>query len=210
MLRILETITDPGDPGKANEDALGHVQGQAGDHLWVIDGATDVADGSLIGNETGAHWLAQRASALFAEKAAGHGSDLRGLLKETIEVLARDFERERLRAPNGRHEWPSAAMMLLHAGQGCIDAANFADCGLVHLEDGMRHLVRRPLKGWADRLDEKVFVRVSRDALVNLHHVLRQERDEDAHGQVWVTGRKYPVHVSRRSWPLVRARLQRD
>ena len=136
MLHILETLTDPGDSGKANEDVLGHVRGQAGDHLWVIDGATDVADGPLIGNETGAHWLAQRANALFAEKAAGHGSDLRGLVKDAIEALARDFERERLRVPNGRHEWPSAAMMLLHAGQGCIEAANFADCGLVLLEDG--------------------------------------------------------------------------
>lgn len=136
MLRILETLSDPGDPGKANEDAFGHVTGQAGDHLWVIDGATDVADGPLIGRETGAHWLAQRASALLAEKAAGHGDDLRGLVQETIEALERDFERERLRAPNGRHEWPSAAMMLLHAGNGWIRAANFADCGLVLLEDG--------------------------------------------------------------------------
>ena len=136
MLRILETLTDPGDPGKANEDAFGHVKGQAGDHLWVIDGATDVADGPLIGAETGAHWLAQRASALFAEFAARHGDDLRGLVRETLEALARDFERERLRVPNGRHEWPSAAMMLLHAGKGWIRAANFADCGLVLLGDG--------------------------------------------------------------------------
>lgn len=136
MLRILETLSDPGDPGKANEDAFGHVKGQAGDHLWVIDGATDVADGPLIGAETGAHWLAQRASALFAGLAARHGADLRGLVQETLEALERDFERERLRLPNGRHEWPSAAMMLLHVSSGWIRAANFADCGLVLLEDG--------------------------------------------------------------------------
>ena len=136
MLRILETLSDPGDPGKANEDTFGHVKGQASDHLWVIDGATDVADGPLIGAETGAHWLAQRASALFADMAARHGDDLRGLVRETLEALARDFERERLRVPNGRHEWPSAAMMLLHVSSGWVRAANFADCGLVLLEDG--------------------------------------------------------------------------
>ncbi|MFN4355425.1 protein phosphatase 2C domain-containing protein [Parvibaculum sp.] len=136
MLRILETLSDPGDPGKANEDAFGHVKGQAGDHLWVIDGATDVADGPLIGTETGAHWLAQRASALFAGMAARHGDDLRGHVREVLEALERDFERERLRVPNGRHEWPSAAMMLLHVGGGWVRAANFADCGLVLLEDG--------------------------------------------------------------------------
>ena len=136
MLRILETLSDPGDPGNANEDAFGHVKGQAGNHLWVIDGATDVADGPLIGAETGAHWLALRASALFAELAARHGAALRGLVQETLEALARDFERERLRVPNGRHEWPSAAMMLLHVSSGWVRAANFADCGLVLLEDG--------------------------------------------------------------------------
>lgn len=132
MLHILETLSDPGDPGKANEDAFGY----AGGHLWVIDGATDVADGPLIGSETGAHWLAQRASRLFAGLAARHEADLRGLVRETLETLQRDFEQERLRVPNGRHEWPSAAMMLLHASEGWIRAANFADCGLVLLADG--------------------------------------------------------------------------
>lgn len=132
MLRIVETLSDPGIPGKANEDAFGH----AGDHVWVIDGATDVADGPLIGAETGAHWLAHNASALFAEHAAGFKDDLRGLVRRTIETLAARFERERLRAPAGRYELPSAAMALVHAGNGKLTCVNFADCGLILLEDG--------------------------------------------------------------------------
>ncbi|MBA4210789.1 MAG: hypothetical protein C0454_14795 [Parvibaculum sp.] len=132
MLRILEMLTDTGDPGKPNEDAFGF----AGAHAWVIDGATDVADGPLIGSETGAHWLAREASALFAAHAGRHGADLQGLVRFTIETLAARFERERLRAPNGRHEWPSAALALLHAGETKISFANFADCGLILLPDG--------------------------------------------------------------------------
>lgn len=131
MLRILETLSDPGIPGKANEDAFGHT----GSHAWVIDGATDVADGPLIGAETGAHWLAREASALFSRRAPVFGGDLRGLVRETIETLAARFKAERLRMPNGRYELPSAAMVLLDVGETVISCANFADCGLVLLDD---------------------------------------------------------------------------
>lgn len=131
MLRILETLSDPGIPDKPNEDAFGH----AGDHAWVIDGATDVTDGPLIDAETGAHWIANRASELFAELAASFGADLQGMVRQTIETLAERFGHERLRTPNGRYELPSAAMVLLHAGKDKLACANFADCGLVLVDD---------------------------------------------------------------------------
>ena len=114
MLRILETLTDPGDPDKPNEDAFGC----SGAHAWVIDGATDVTDAPILDGETGAHWLAHEASALFAENAARHGADLHGLVRHTMETLSLRFVQQQLRPPNGRHEWPSAAMALLHAGKG--------------------------------------------------------------------------------------------
>ncbi|MEQ8327049.1 hypothetical protein [Parvibaculum sp.] len=131
MLTILEILTDPGDPAKPNEDALG----SAGAHAWVIDGATDVTDGPVLDGETGAHWLAHEASALFAENAARYGADLHGLVRHTIETLSLRFAQRQLRPPNGRHEWPSAAMALLHAGEGKLACGNFADCGLILLED---------------------------------------------------------------------------
>lgn len=81
---------------------------------------------------------------------------------------------------------------------------------LVHLDSGMRHLVRRPLQSWEDQLDPTGFVRVSREALVNLSHVTWHEGDGHKCGLLRLTGRKEPVPVSRRHWPLVRARLQRD
>lgn len=136
MLTILETLTDPGRRQKPNEDAFGYAPNASPSHAWVIDGATDVAEGGLLADgETGAHWLAHRASALFAERAAMHGADLRRLVRGTIETLASDFETRRLRAPRGRHEWPSAAMVLLQAGNGKLICANFADCGLILLDD---------------------------------------------------------------------------
>ncbi len=81
---------------------------------------------------------------------------------------------------------------------------------LVHLESGMRHLVRRSLQSWEEQLDPGGFVRVSRKALVNLAHVTLHESDGHKCGLLRLTGRKDPVHVSRRHWPLVHALLQRD
>lgn len=81
---------------------------------------------------------------------------------------------------------------------------------LVHLESGMRHLVRRSLHSWEEQLDSGGFIRVSREALVNLAQVTLHETDGNKCGLLRLTGRKEPVHVSRRHWPLVRARLQRD
>lgn len=81
---------------------------------------------------------------------------------------------------------------------------------LVQLESGMRHLVRRPLQSWVEQLDDQDFVRVSREALVNLTHVILHEADAGKCGLLRLAGRKDPVHVSRRHWPRVRARLQRD
>ena len=39
-LEVLESLSLPGDPAKANEDAFGHV----GDDAVVIDGATPLGD----------------------------------------------------------------------------------------------------------------------------------------------------------------------
>lgn len=81
---------------------------------------------------------------------------------------------------------------------------------LVHLESGMRHLVRRSLQSWEDQLDADVLARAGRDVLVNLDHITLHEAAENKCGRLHVTGRRDPVPVSRRHWPLIRARLQRD
>lgn len=81
---------------------------------------------------------------------------------------------------------------------------------LVHLDSGMRHLVRRSLQSWEDQLDPACFARASREALVNLNQVILQEATGNKCGRLRLAGSSEPLPVSRRHWPLVRARLQRD
>lgn len=131
MLQILDTISDPGHADKPNEDAFGHGR----THAWVIDGATGVADSELLDGPSDARWLAETASALFAEYAETYGNDLAGLTRFTVEEMKRRFEAAQRRAPNGRYELPSAAMALVQSDGTHIHCANFADCRLALLAD---------------------------------------------------------------------------
>lgn len=80
---------------------------------------------------------------------------------------------------------------------------------IVWLSSGQRRLVRRPLKDWEESLAATDFMRIARDALVNLRHVVRYERTGDRGAHLWVTGRSEPARASFRHWPVVRAALTR-
>jgi len=113
----------------------------------------------------------------------------------------RDDDLVQLKTDTGSHFVPVRSITCIHA------ELNYT---LVQLASGMRHLVRRSLQSWAEQLDPDAFVRVSREALVNFAHVTQHEGDGHKCGLLRLDGRKEPVPVSRRHWPLVRARLQRD
>ncbi len=131
MLQILETISQGGRTDKPNEDAFGHTSR----HAWVIDGATGVADSELLGGPSDARWLSHTASTLFAQGAERFGGDLKALVRSAIEEMKLRYERKATRTPNGRYEWPSAAMMLVHSDGHALHIANFADCRLLLLGD---------------------------------------------------------------------------
>ena len=80
---------------------------------------------------------------------------------------------------------------------------------LVHLHSAPKQLVRRALKEWEAQLPATEFMRVSREAIVNLHHIERAERNEQKSGRLWLTGMSAPVDVSRRHWVEVRTRFER-
>lgn len=113
----------------------------------------------------------------------------------------RDDDLVHLRTDTGSHFVAVRSITCIHA------ELNYT---LVHLETGMRHLVRRSLQSWEDQFDREVLVRAGRDVLVNLDHVTLHEADENKCGLLHVTGGRDPVHVSRRHWPLIRAKMQRD
>ena len=82
---------------------------------------------------------------------------------------------------------------------------NYSD---LQLRSGERFLTRRTMKSWEDLLPTTQFMRVHRQALVNLASVERQRRDTRETAELFVTGAREPVHVSRSFLPDVEARMQ--
>jgi two-component system, LytTR family, response regulator len=82
---------------------------------------------------------------------------------------------------------------------------NYSD---LQLRTGERFLTRRTMKAWEDLLPAASFMRVHRQALVNLGSVERQRRDTRETAELVVTGAREPVPVSRSYLADVEARLQ--
>ncbi len=73
----------------------------------------------------------------------------------------------------------------------------------VHLMDRTRTLVLRTLKGWEELLSADAFVRIHRNAVINLDCVERVTAD----GEVELRGGMVKVEASRRELPALKMRL---
>lgn len=125
-LQIIDELSRPGSPSRPNEDAYG----TAGAFAWVIDGATGIGDFECLEGPSDAAWLAATASTLLAARIEAGETDLVGLLDGTIEELARRFEREQVRAPQGRYQRPTASILIARFDADGIDVAELGDCCL--------------------------------------------------------------------------------
>ncbi|HUR58247.1 MAG TPA: LytTR family DNA-binding domain-containing protein [Opitutaceae bacterium] len=81
---------------------------------------------------------------------------------------------------------------------------NYSD---VQLRTGERFLTRRTMKAWEDSLPATHFMRVHRQALVNLACIERQRRDTRETAELHVLGAREPVPVSRSYLGGLEARL---
>jgi len=79
----------------------------------------------------------------------------------------------------------------------------------LELASGERLLVRHTLKAWEDALPSPPFVRVHRQALVNLARLERVEHDDGGAPRLHLASGRAPVRIARREWPAVRALLPR-
>src|ERR1051325_7482606 len=92
-LQLLDSLSLPGDPAKANEDAFG----QRDQAAVVIDGATPLGDGLMPG-KSDAQWIAQfGARRLMAH--LGEGDGARKALRATLADTQKSFEDLRRHPP---------------------------------------------------------------------------------------------------------------
>ena len=88
-----------------------------------------------------------------------------------------------------------------------VSVAASGDATTVTTADGVRGRVPRSLRSWEERLPPKQFVRIHREALVNLQFVERIEEWSHEAFQVHVRGLVEPLTLSRRYAARLRARF---
>ncbi|HKY18050.1 MAG TPA: protein phosphatase 2C domain-containing protein [Rhizomicrobium sp.] len=127
---LLDSLSLPGDPAKANEDAFGHGEIAA----LVIDGATPLGDGLMPGPSDAA-WIAQ----FGARRLMAHLRDEKSARKALRAALAdtqKSFEALRRHAPEEMWQMPCASMMLAVPDHEELEFLWFGDCAALVQQEG--------------------------------------------------------------------------
>ena len=88
-----------------------------------------------------------------------------------------------------------------------VTVAAAGDATVVSIADGLHGRVPRSLKSWEERLPPKQFVRIHREAIVNLQFVERIEEWSHEAYQVHLRGQASPFTLSRRYAARLKARF---
>lgn len=129
-LAVLETISDPGKAGRANEDRLGFNDCAA----FVVDGATGLGDRQFMhGFGSDAAWIAEFATTrLLAQLTAE--SDPAALVRSVCAEAREAFFAVAGEQP--RYAWPLSALALVHATKEGLAFHGLGDSCLYLLEEG--------------------------------------------------------------------------
>ncbi|MEZ0170320.1 hypothetical protein [Microvirga sp. TS319] len=123
MFTILDKISWPGHPDKANEDICGVSQ----DWAWVIDTSIFPGTAPVVHPESDAAWLAAFADERLSNLAP-QAEDGAALIRHVMEEARTAY---RAVAPLERHEdfvtWPLGAMTLVRRRGNGLDAWTFGD-----------------------------------------------------------------------------------
>jgi serine/threonine protein phosphatase PrpC len=130
-LELVESLSLPGDPAKANEDAFSH----SGDAAVVMDGATMLGD-PLMPGASDAAWIAQfGVRRLMAHLKDGDGA--RKALRNALAETQKSFEALRRYPPEEMWQTPCASMMLAMQNDAGLECLWYGDCAaLVKQDDG--------------------------------------------------------------------------
>jgi hypothetical protein len=142
-LTVLDKISVPGRPDKANDDAMG----AAGSVAFVLDGATGLGDTPLLPGESDAAWVANFAAAALAAHAPGLAGDLDSLAFKAMSDVKAAFESQRLRETFARYEIPWATLAICGVTRGTFHTGFLGDSRiLVRDASGAVHHFGAPLK----------------------------------------------------------------
>lgn len=122
-LSLVQQVSVAGRVGTPNDDRVGCGH----KHAWVIDGATDLSEPGLVGDQGGAAWLATEADRLFS-----NASGSMPMMCETIfRGISVAYESVRRRDPQGPWEIPRAAFAAVAIEGESLVCAFAGDCAVL-------------------------------------------------------------------------------
>lgn len=140
-IKILDTVTDPGKPGRPNEDRFGHNA----DSAFVLDGATGLGERQFMaGHGSDAAWIAEFAAARLARR-LDPTIDVKLLLKDISTEARTAFEAEAGEQP--RYAWPLCSLSALRATPTGFEYFGLGDSCLYLLHDDGRSDFIIPIPG---------------------------------------------------------------
>ena len=127
---LLDSLSLPADPAKANEDAFAVEKNDA----VVLDGATGLGE-MLMPGPSDAAWIAHfGARRLMAHRRDGDSPQ--DALRHALADAEKSFTGLRRRPPKEKYEIPFASMMFVSAGENDFEALWFGDCAALALRPG--------------------------------------------------------------------------
>ena len=130
-ITILDSISDPGNPAKPNDDSFGHNEACA----FVIDGATGLGDRQYM-HEAGsdAAWIARHFARGFQDQIT-HETSVSDVARNLSQTARGAFLSRHENVP--RYAWPLTAFAMLHQTRGGFHFVGLGDACLFLLkEDG--------------------------------------------------------------------------
>jgi serine/threonine protein phosphatase PrpC len=131
-LDILDAVSEA-EPraGRVNEDLSGATQYA----VWVLDGATGIADRRVLPGPSDARWLVNIVSDVLRQEldaACSLADVMRGVARRVMTA----FSHEALRPDASAMDMPSACLALLRLAGDHMDLANIGDCRILHRQAG--------------------------------------------------------------------------
>lgn len=137
MLTFVEAVSLAGDRRKQNDDAFGFARNRA----WVLDGATDLDDKTLMGGASDAAWIAHFANARLHVSASGMRESIRN-----ASAAARDeFEKRVATHPLERWRFPISSLLMVEECDTGVRGVDLGDSRVFAVgADGAAHVSGGP------------------------------------------------------------------
>lgn len=128
-LRVIEAVCQPA--GAVNEDRWGASEGA----VWVLDGATGIAEQRALPGPSDALWLVERVDAGLRERATRDEPPAE-ILRLIVQRVEQEFAWVALRPDAPPAERPCASLVLLRPRGDEVELASLGDCRIVYRDAG--------------------------------------------------------------------------